>query len=194
MNVLYLDCCIRGEVSRTRRLGEALLSGVKHTRVDLNEAALFPLDGKTLALRQKALDEGRFSDPIFHFAREFSQADVIVAAAPFWDMGIPTKLKTYFEHVSVEGFTFKANADGSCTGNCRAEHFVYLTTRGLDIPDGSEMEQASPYLKALCTFFGIPQFSAVSAYGLDMVGEKEGERRLACAIEEAKALRAELFC
>lgn len=44
---------------------------------------------------------------------------------------------------------------------------VYLTTRGMSIEDGDVMEQASPYLIALCKFFGIGGFEMVSAVGLD---------------------------
>ena len=96
-------------------------------------------------------------------------------------MGIPAKLKIYFENVSVCGFTFGFDGE-RFSGLCNASQMVYITTRGMDIADGSVMEQASPYLYALTKFFGIDNFDMVSAYGLD-VRPSEAEQ----AVAEARA-------
>ena len=75
-------------------------------------------------------------------------ADRIVIAAPFWDMSIPTALKVFFELCSIFNVTFSSD-DKTCFGKCRAEKMLYITTRGMDIPTGDVLEQATPYLKAL---------------------------------------------
>lgn len=194
--LLFVDSCIRGSESRTLKIAEAFLSSVRGyeiARVRVDGLPLVPLGLKELSRRGALVDAGNYSDPLFACAKQFAEADLIVIASPLWDMGIPAKLKTYLENVSVEGIAFRAMENGDCVGICRAEETVFLTTRGMDIADGDPMEQASPYLKAISRFFGIERFETVSAYGLDMVSPEEAERRVDAAAEEARAL-AEALC
>lgn len=190
--LLLIDGCIRGEVSRTRRLAEAFLAslpeGYERERVDLGASSLLPLDRTRYFAREALLTAGELSDPLFDLAKQFAGADLILVAAPFWDMGIPAMLKSYFENVSVSGIAFDCDEAGNYTGLCRAEKMIYLTTRGMEIADGSEMEQATPYLRALCKFFGIDGPETVSAWGLDLQSPEEAERRL----KEAEAAAREL--
>ena len=171
--VLFINSCIRAENSRTKKIADAFIAELKKTAsfkieiVTVDETNLAPLGRKEYENRENLLSLGLTDEKTFDYAKQFAAADLIVVAAPFWDMGIPAKLKTYFENVSVSNLTFKCTQDGS-EGLCRAERMVYITTRGMDIPDGSDMEQASPYLIALCKFFGIKRFSMISAFGLDV--------------------------
>ncbi|MCM1195176.1 MAG: NAD(P)H-dependent oxidoreductase, partial [Firmicutes bacterium] len=155
--------------------------------VTLDETTLIPLGNAEYRRREEMLSNGQTDDPFFALSKQFAAADIIVVAAPFWDMGIPSKLKIYFEDVSVSGIAFACNEKGDFVGLCKAEHLVYITTRGMDITDGSVMEQASPYLKALAMFFGIPNFSMVSAISLDTKPD-EAERRVDEAIIRARNL------
>lgn len=191
--LLFIDCCIRGEISRTRRLAEAFLNALpvgefEVERVDLGTLELFPLDRARYFVRENLLAEDRLGDPLFSLAKQFAAADIVLLAAPFWDMGIPAQLKTYIETVSIAGITFSCDEEGRFSGLCRAERMVYLTTRGMEIADGSEMEQASPYLKAICKFFGIGGLDMVSAWGMDVQPAEEAERRLSLAEEGAREL------
>ena len=194
--LLYIDGCIRQEQSRTRRLAAAFFSalpeGYAVERVDLDALDIAPLTYKSLSKRNDLCAQSEYGHPMFALARQFRGADMVVVAAPFWDMGIPSKLKTYFEHVSVAGITFEVKENGDCVGCCRAKRLIYLTTRGMEIEEGSVMEQASPYLNALALFFGIEGFDTVSAWGLDMNAEKEVERRLRLAEDAARELAQSL--
>lgn len=186
--LLYIDCCIRGEQSRTKRIADAfkgaLTDRIEVVTVDLNELELLPLNKERLKSREKA----QIGDPIFALAKQFATAQIIVIAAPFWDMGIPALLRAYFENVSVKNITFGADETGYFGGICHAETMIFLTTRGMDIEDGGELEQASPYLKALVAFFGIGGFEMISARGLDEVSPEEAENRLVDAENHAKLL------
>ncbi len=190
--VLYLDCCLRGEQSRTKIIANAFFDvllkrgGFRVETVTLDNIPIAPLVRAEYEHREQLLAQGRLNDGMFDLAKQFARADIIVVAAPFWDMGIPAKLKTYFENVSVSGITFKCTEAG-CDGLCRAEKMVYITTRGMDIADGSIMEQASPYLAALTKFFDIGGFDMVSAYGLDIQVDKV-EQLVSNAAERAKKL------
>lgn len=197
--VLCIDCCIRGESSRTRKMARAFLEELQAhgncniTTVKAGELDLLPLDKAALDARQVLLDAGRTDDSEFDLAKQFAAADLVVVASPMWDMGIPAKLKTYFEHVSVAGITFRVEENGDCVGCCKAKDMVFLTTRGMHIEDGNLMEQSAPYLRALAAFFGIGAFHAVSAWGLDMVPPKEETARLAAGMDAAKELARTLL-
>lgn len=190
--LLYIDCCIRGDYSRTKIIADAFLQELRKKNifsletVVLNDIDINSLDRSHYELREQLLAEGKTDDSLFNLAKQFAEADEIVVSAPFWDMGIPAKLKIYFENVSVSGFTFAY--DGvEFSGLCRARRMTYITTRGMDIEDSSVMEQASPYLYALTKFFGIDSFEMISAYGLD-VRPDEADHMVANAVSRAKML------
>ncbi len=196
--LLYIDCCIRGEQSRTKIISEAFVNVFRRDRnfsvetLELDKFPASPLGHYEYQHREALLAQGRTDDSVFDFARQFAAADLIVVAAPFWDMGIPAKLKIYFENVSVCGFTFGFDGE-RFSGLCNASQMVYITTRGMDIADGSVMEQASPYLYALTKFFGIDNFDMVSAYGLD-VRPSEAEQLVESAVSQATALANTTVC
>lgn len=192
--LLFIDSCLRVEESRTKRIAEAFINELRRSNlfyietVVIDRIPLVPLGLVEYKHRRRLLDEQKTNDPLFNYAKQFSSADLVVVAAPFWDMSFPAKLKTYFENISVAGFSFVNTPNGNSVGICKAEKMVYITTRGMDICDGHIMEQASPYLKALTSFFGIKEFEMISAYGMDINTLSETEKR----IEEAKQKAVEV--
>jgi Acyl carrier protein phosphodiesterase len=170
---LYIDCCIRGNASRTRTLADAFFSALpgeyQVTRLDLTREDLRPLAGRFFEEREALLARHELDHPRFRYAHQLAQADLVVIAAPFWDLSFPALLKLYIENVSVEGITFGADAQG-LHGLCRAEACVFLTTRGGSYGPGYEMEQGSRYLEALQKFFGFQSYTCVAAEGLDEEG------------------------
>ena len=190
VRVLYIDCCIRREESRTCKLAEAFLGalqaegGYEIERLCLMDEPLVPLTGGFFAQRERLLAENKLDHARFRYARQFSQADRVVIAAPFWDLGFPALLKIYIENVCVHGITFGADETG-VFGLCNAKRLLFLTTRGGDYAD-SPLEMGAAYLEALCDFWGILRFDAVAANSLDL-GLEPVETILERAIEEAKA-------
>ena len=181
--LLYVDCCIRGQASRTRRLAEAFLDALPQDWVvePLEWAAegLQYFSGPFFQQRQDLLDAGNRTHPRFRYAWQFAQADAIVLAAPLWDLSFPALLKVYIENVSVEGITFGCGAAG-CYGICRAQRMAFLTTRG-SVYEGSHLEMGSRYLQAMAEFFGIGRYDCVAADGLDAAGhDPEAILRTAC--------------
>ena len=190
--LLYIDSCIRGDISRTKRIANAFLDKFRSNAeyaietITIDELATSPLGRREYERREQLLAAGQTDDKIFNLPKQFAKADLIVVSAPFWDMGIPAKLKIYFENVSVSGLTF--GFDGAeFKGLCKANRMVYITTRGMEIEDADVMEQASPYLIALCKFFGIENFSMVSASSLD-VKPNEVDERISIAVKQAEVL------
>ena len=112
--LLYVDCCIRREASRTRKLAEAFLSslpeGWRVEKVTLMDEPLLPLMEGGFAQREELLQRGDFAHRRFDYAWQFQKADAILIAAPFYDLSIPALLKVYIENVSVDGITFECDA------------------------------------------------------------------------------------
>ena len=188
-NVLWVDCCIRGEDSRTLRLSRAFLDSLPEncavTHLDLMQLQPRYFVGAYFEERQQLLERGELSHPRFDLARQFAAADAIVVSAPFWDLSFPALLKVYIEQVSLDGITFGSTAQG-LVGLCRAARMVYLTTRG-GFYTGDDMEMGSRYMEALSKFFGIGRYDCIAADGMDVAGF-DAEGSLKAAMEKAAAL------
>ena len=83
--LLVVDCCIRKEESRTKKILERFLSAVPSDceveRLVLTEENLAPLMGDFLDQRQRLLEAGDLSHPRFRYAKQFANADLVVIAA-----------------------------------------------------------------------------------------------------------------
>ena len=189
---LYIDCCIRGEQSRTKKLAEAFLAAygaredVSIDRLTLMDEPILPFSNGFFWQREQLLERGALDHPRFRYAHQFQQADRIIIAAPFWDLSFPALLKVYIENLCVQGITFDCNVTGGCFGVCRAEKMLFLTTRGGSM-EGSPMDNGTKYLSDMAKFFGIPQFAHIAADGLDM-GLEPVEAILGRAIVRAQEL------
>lgn len=172
--ILFINACVRRE-SRTKRLADHLLSGMEDEVRELRlENVSFPhVDEAFLRERDRLIGEQRFSSAIFDMAREFASADIIVIAAPYWDLSFPAVLKQYLEQINVVGITFRYTEDGIPQGLCRATQLYYVTTAGGNyVPE----EYGFGYVKALArNFYGIGSVECVRAAGLDLIGADEGD-------------------
>lgn len=189
--VLFIDCCIRRDGSRSKQLADHFLAELQKTgeyEVEtlclMDENLSYFSDGFFFQ-RERLLEKGDFSHPRFRYAHQFAAADKIIMAAPFWDLSFPALLKVYIENLCVDGITFHTDETG-LHGLCKADHMVYLTARG-GIYTDSEMEQGSRYLEQMAVFFGIEKYDCVAAEGLDI-----GAWPVEELMDKAKAKAAEV--
>ncbi|MBE7047704.1 MAG: NAD(P)H-dependent oxidoreductase [Ruminococcaceae bacterium] len=189
--LLYIDACIRGKDSRTKRIAGPIVEKLKE-RYDIETYVLNDMD---LTIVKEELvtrrNNGDIDGQVLKWAETVRDADRIVVSAPFWDMSIPAALKNFFELCSIFDVTFKSD-DKTCYGNCKAEKMLYITTRGMDIDTGNELEQATSYLKALSWLWGIGPLQTVSAQNMDYVSEDEINEKIDKAIKEGLEI-AECF-
>lgn len=166
--ILFVNCCVREE-SRTKKIADALLGKLdgEVEEINLYREGLKPLSKETLEKRSMLSKNGDFSDESFKYARQFANADMIVIAAPYWDLSFPAELKTYIENIYVVGLVSKYSEDGTPIGLCRAKKLYYVTTAGGPyIPDYSY-----GYIEAIAKdFMGIPETKLIKAEMLDIVG------------------------
>lgn len=184
---LFVDCCLR-KGSNTKILAQAFideLEGYEIETLELEKENLKPLVGDFFESRQELLEKNDRTHPRFKYAYQIKEADLIIIAAPFWDLSFPALLKIYIENVSVDGITFGSTENG-LVGICKADNFVYLTTRGGFYKD-DPMEQAIPYLNALSKFFGFKNFKYIAADGMNVEGF-DNNKSLEDAIDKARNL------
>ena len=184
--ILFVNACVRAG-SRTFSLAQSVLarlSGQVDT-IDLDRENIPLLDSKALEQRNGHLERGELDAPILRYARQFSQADTIVIAAPYWDLMFPALLKGYLEAVTVCGLTFRYTEEGRPATLCRAKRLIYVTTAGGPI---GAYDFGFRYVEALARgFYEIPQVLCVQAEGLDIIGA-DVDGILAQAKEQAAQL------
>ena len=166
---LFINACVRAG-SRTKRLADRLLAklGEPFEEVRLTDAAFPVADAAFLRKRDALIAAQRFDDPLFDMARQFAAAEMVVIAAPYWDLSFPAALKQYFEQINVLGVTFVYTPEGFPRGLCRAKRLYYVTTAGGGYcPE----EFGYGYVKSLAQgFYGIPRTDLIRATGLDVAG------------------------
>lgn len=167
--ILFVNACVRKE-SRTLRLARRLLDTlegeIKEVRL---EEVRFPVVTEEFITRREALKNAKkYDDPMFDLGRDFAVADLIVIAAPYYDLSFPAMLKQYFEQINVLGLTFNYSETGVPSGLCRAKTLYYVTTSGGPIVSD---EPGFGYVKALAnSFYGIMDVRQIKVEGLDIIG------------------------
>lgn len=168
-SILYINACVRKE-SRTKKLTEKLIDklNMPYEEICLEDINFSVVNEEYLNKRDDLLSAGVFEDPMFDHARQFAEADVIVIAAPFWDLSFPSMLKQYLEQINVVGITFKYSEQGIPKGLCKADRLFYVTTAGgYYVPE----EFGFGYVKALAqNYYGIQDVRQIKAAGLDTEG------------------------
>lgn len=185
--LLYIDACIRNSESRTKKIATPIVEALRQ-KYDVDTLILNELELEVVKeelIRKR--NSGDIAEVVMSWAKMVRDADRIVIAAPFWDMSIPAALKVFIELCSIFDVTFKSD-DKTCYGNCKAEKMLFITTRGMDISTGDELEQATPYLKALSWLWGIGPLQVVAAQNMDYVSEEEIDKKIQKAIDEGLKL------
>ena len=131
------------------------------------------MNNKLLELRTRLIAEQDFNNAIFHYAKDYVDADMIIIVAPYWDLSFPAILKNYIETVNVNGIVFRYTDKGDVEGLCKAKKLIYITTSGGKIVSD---EYGFGYIKELAqNFHGIKDFEYIKAEELDIRDAKVEE-------------------
>lgn len=166
--ILFINACIRPE-SRTWILAKHLLSRLdgEVQEVNLEKEAIPALNTASLKYRQDLLAAENFDDPMLRYARQFKDADIIVMAAPYYDLSFPSSLKNYLEAVACVGLTFYYDENEVAQTHCRARRLYYVSTGGGILKKQFGFE----YVKALVgEFYHIFDVQGFFAEKLDLIG------------------------
>ena len=169
MNILYINACVR-EASRTNELSQYALSKLQGNieEINLDFEKITPLYKEQLELRDSLIGNKNYNHPMFKYAKQFANSDIILIATPYWDLSFPTILKTYIENINVNGITFLYSEKGYPISLCKAKKLIYITTAGGPIISD---DYGFGYIKALAeNFYGINDINYIKAEGLDIYG------------------------
>ena len=87
MNILYINACVRKD-SRTNELAQYTLKKLQGNikEINLNTEKIPPLYQEQLNLRDNLIKNKNFDHPIFEYAKQFANANIILISAPYWDL------------------------------------------------------------------------------------------------------------
>lgn len=190
--IIYVNSIIRKDESRTKRVIDGILDGVMDKviikEIDLNKLNLNPYNEVSYEDKVKNGTE----DVFYNLSKEIAECDGLVIASPFWDMSFPSLLKLFLEKISLFEVMFVSD-DKQCNGIAKCPFMYYVTTRGMDIKDGDELEQGTPYLKALCWLWGIKRFEVTSCSNFDYLPEAKIDEEINKAIKKGRELLTSLI-
>ncbi len=181
--LLFIDATNRSD-SRTLLLANAYLDKYRDDylieHLMLNESDIKPLTAANLAQRSIYNETHDFAHPMYELAKQLLQADLILIAAPYYDLSFPSILKVYIENIMCNNLTFFYQDDGKVKGCLKAKRFVYITTSGGYINDE---DHGYTYLKAIFKMLGVNKSERISAEGLD-IDEKTATKNLTIALKK----------
>jgi len=125
-----------------------------------------------------------FSDTLID---ELRRADVILLGLPMYNFGVPSSLKSYFDHVARAGVTFRYTERGP-QGLLKGKKVYVFATRG-GVHAGTAADTETAYVRDFLAFIGIEDVEFVYAEGLAM-GDAPKEKALVAARQAIRRIMA----
>ncbi|HSW14317.1 MAG TPA: NAD(P)H-dependent oxidoreductase [Solimonas sp.] len=196
-NILQLNSSLSGDNSHSSRLAAAFSASLaaQGGRVTLRDLAAEPvphLDGARfgafIAKPEERTAEQRnvvaYSDALI---AELKRADVIVLGLPLYNFGVPSQLKSYFDHIARAGHTFRYTANGP-EGLVKGKKAYVFATRGGQYA-GTPLDTQTSYVRDFLRFIGIDDVEFVYAEGL-AISETSRQQSLERAQTQLERLAA----
>lgn len=156
-----------------------------------NEAVPHLDESRFMAFLTKPEERTEEQKAVVHYSdeliREIKEADVIVIGLPMYNLGVPSNLKAYFDHIGRVGETFKYTETGP-VGLVTGKKVYVVATRGGKY-QGTPYDTLTDYIKVFLGFIGITDIDFIYAEGLNM-GEESKANALADAMASLKQLSA----
>jgi FMN-dependent NADH-azoreductase len=197
--ILQLNTSLAGDGSQSSRLArefvdvlKAQRAGARVTVRDLAREPVPHLDGERFGAfiaapaartpEQRAVVD--YSDALI---AELQRAELIVLGLPMYNFGVPSQLKSYFDHVARAGITFRYTANGP-EGLLKGKKAYVFATRG-GLYAGTPLDTQTHYVRDFLRFLGIDDVEFVYAEGL-AIGEDQRRDALAAAAAQLERLAA----
>jgi FMN-dependent NADH-azoreductase len=198
--ILYVTSSPRGRESYSNQVGARVLDELRRAhpgaKVVIRDVAREPLphigedflaallspDGAHDA-RQQAIVQT--SDALVD---ELVAADIIVIAAPMYNFGIPSTLKSWIDYVARVGRTFRYSEKGP-EGLLKGKKAILIHSRGGIYSSGpfQAFEHQGSYLRAVLAFLGVTDVESIDVEGV-AYGPDAAEKALASGIARAQDL------
>ena len=182
MNILIVNSSAAGEASVSGDLARTFAAQVPDARVTVRDVGAHPIPhlvpGTLAGIRGVAETEEELralalSDELI---AELQDADLIVIGAPMYNFGIPSTLKTWFDHVLRPRVTFRYTEAGP-EGLLKGKRAVAIESRGGVYSSGPAALQDSQeqHLRTMLGLMGIDDVTFVRAEGLGLGTEAAGQ-------------------
>lgn len=181
--VLVLTSSVLGEASVSNRLVEEVVARLRSQEPDLHVIARDlgrnPLPHLTIdaavALRggdPANADQAEARALSDNLVAELKAAKTVIIGAPMYNFGIPSTLKSWFDHVLRAGVTFQYSASGAA-GLLTEKRAIVIESRGGLYSEGpaQAMDAQEPHLRALLGFMGITDVTFIRAERLALGAE-----------------------
>jgi FMN-dependent NADH-azoreductase len=140
---------------------------------------LTPEQAEALALSDKLIDE-------------LAAADILVMAVPMHNLGIPSTLKAWIDHIVRAGRTFTYTANGPKGLVMGKRAIIVLASGGVYSSGPSKgFDFQEPYLRAVLGLIGITNVNVVRVEGVAM-GTVGAEKAIGAAMNQSRDLLAQV--
>lgn len=197
MNILQINSSIYSADGQSSRLADRFVASLREAdpeaEVVVRDLARDPiphLDADRFdALIQKPDARTRDQQAVVKHSdaliEELRQADVLVLGVPMYNFGVPSQLKSWFDHIARAGVTFKYTQQGPI-GLMTGRKAYVLTARGGQYA-GTPADMQTEYIRHFLAFLGITDVEFVYAEGLAISPETR-EQGLAGAHQQIESL------
>jgi FMN-dependent NADH-azoreductase len=197
-NVLLITSSPRGDASFSTQIATDLAEGIEGAHVTVRELwrdplphigprfvhSVFTPEGSRTPEQREAL---ALSDALI---AELKAADIVVVGAGMINFGMPSTLKSWIDHVTRAGLTFRygeAGPEGLVTGK---KTILVLATGGVYSAGPTvAMNHLEPHLRTTFDLLGLTDVETIRIEGVAL-GPETTERSLAEARAKAEMLAA----
>jgi FMN-dependent NADH-azoreductase len=178
-NILLIQSSPRGSESYSQRVADSIVNEIKDrnpsTTITFRDLAQYPLPHvgpafvSALSAKPEELTAAQsealaLSDALIG---ELVTADFIVLAVPMHNLGIPSTLKAWIDHVVRAGRTF-SYSQGKPEGLLKGKRLILVLASGGVYSDGSakQLDFQEPYLRAVLGLIGLTDIEVVRVEGV----------------------------
>lgn len=179
MKLLHIQVSpdLAGSASRiaSARLVEKLRaqhSDLEETIVDLAQHPLPHLDAFTIGAfftrPEERSDEQRAAIATSEkLVDQLFACDTLVISSPMWNLGLPSVLKAWFDHITRAGRTFAFTAEGTKVGLVNGKKVYSVVASGSVFAHGPfvQDDQFTPYIRVALEYIGITDVNFIRVDG-----------------------------
>lgn len=179
MNLLHIKVSPNLRGSSSREVSDYLVDKLRgrypemHEDIlDLSHNPLPHLDGFTIQsfftepeLRTELQKEAvRLSDRMIDM---LFNSDILVVSSPMWNLGLPSVLKAWFDHITRAGRTFKFTIAGDKVGLVPNKKVYIVVASGSIFSEGpfADHDQFTPYVNLAFEYIGITDLNFIRVDG-----------------------------
>lgn len=169
MKVLHIKVSHNGEKSKSRLVSESVLKRlndkkgpIQETIMDLSVNPIPHLSSESIESffvkpEQRSDAQKRAASLSDSLVDQLFAHDLILISSPMWNLGLPSVLKAWFDHITRAGRTFAFTSEGTKVGLVKNKKVIAVVSSGSVFSEGPFVndDQFSPYIKKAFEYIGV---------------------------------------